>query len=436
MLFLDISEMEKKEKLKLLTVNAELRDLNLKHESDLMSWKKQNKEINDQNKVLVEDSKRVSKLEDKLREKMGLESELEKEKTLKNEIQNERNHLLESNKKQNRIVDALSKEVKELQEEKSKYQKLLNDDLKTKEDLKKRIADYQNLENDHLKLRESFSMELQTVEKENLKLKEEMEETKKVMSSMAFSSEEIPKLEKELALKTNELNTANSENSELLKNIQMLRQNKKHNSSDYEQILQKLKETTETADKRDKDFELKEKEIAELKIKVQTWEREFEGQRRVMDTTNSTSKDFENAMRKRVDTANENAKKSLEQLKIHQQNSRNLENELKNLRAKHENLSKNHQNMSKDTQNAKNEIRDKDEKIKNLELAIQTFTVVNLQGKKASTTTSTVECQTDNIYASVVRDQGIAVSQKLSKKKCLVLVYSYTIWVLEVWPFE
>ena len=404
----DISEMEKKEKKKLLTVNAELRDLNLKHEQDLVSWKKQNKEISQQNNLLLEDSKRISELEAKLRENRGLELELKKEKILKNEIQNEKNDLLEKNKKQTRIVESLSKEVKASN---PLVKELQQKDFKTNEDLKKLTANYQNLKNENAKLRESSSMEFQTVKNENLKLKEEIEETKRVMSSSMVSSEEIPKLQKELALKTDELNTANSEKSELLKNMQILRQDKQHSDyAAYQQVFQKLKETTEAAAIRDKDFELKEKEIAELKKTLQDWEREFEEQRRVMDATKSSSKDYDNDMKKKVDSANENAKMFQGQLKMQQQNYIHLENELNNLRAKHENLSKSQQVVSKDSQNAMNEIREKDEKIKTLELAIQTFTIVNLQGKKVST--STAECQTDNIYTSVVRDQG-AVSQNI-----------------------
>merc|ERR1712018_800553 len=45
----------------------------------------------------------------------------------------------------------------------------------------------------------------------------------------------------------------------------------------------------------------------------------------------------------------------------------------------------------------------KTDKIKTLELAIQTFTVVNLQGKK--TPTSTAECQTDIMYTGTVQGQ-------------------------------
>ena len=391
----DISEMDKKRTQNLMAVNAELRDLNLKHEQDILSWKKQNKEISEQNNLLLEDSKRIPELEAKLRGKYGLELELEKEKTLKNEIQIEKNHLLEVNKKQSRIVDTLSKEVKEGQEEKAKYQK---DNLKTKNDLENLLADFQNLKNENAKLRGSSSMEFQTVKNQNLKLKEEIAETKRIMSSMV-SSEEITKLEKELALKSEELNTANSEKSELLKNMQLLRQDKEQSDyAAYEQVFQKLKETTEASAKREKEFELKEKENAELKKTLQVWKHELAEQRRVMDATKSSSKDYDNEMKKKVDSANENAKQFQEQLKMERHNSTLLKNELNNLRSKHENLSKNHQAMvsSEEITKLEKELALKTEKIKTLELAIQTFTVVNLQGKK--TPTSTAECQTDIMY--------------------------------------
>ena len=391
----DISEMDKKRTQNLMAVNAELRDLNLKHEQDILSWKKQNKEISEQNNLLLEDSKRIPELEAKLRGKYGLELELEKEKTLKNEIQIEKNHLLEVNKKQSRIVDTLSKEVKEGQEEKVKYQK---DNLKTKNDLENLLADFQNLKNENAKLRGSSSMEFQTVKNQNLKLKEEIAETKRIMSSMV-SSEEITKLEKELALKSEELDTANSEKSELLKNMQLLRQDKEQSDyAAYEQVFQKLKETTEASAKREKEFELKEKENAELKKTLQVWKHELAEQRRVMDATKSSSKDYDNEMKKKVDSANENAKQFQEQLKMERHNSTLLKNELNNLRSKHENLSKNHQAMvsSEEITKLENELALKTEKIKTLELAIQTFTVVNLQGKK--TPTSTAECQTDIMY--------------------------------------
>ena len=391
----DISEMDKKRTQNLMAVNAELRDLNLKHEQDILSWKKQNKEISEQNNLLLEDSKRIPELEAKLRGKYGLELELEKEKTLKNEIQIEKNHLLEVNKKQSRIVDTLSKEVKEGQEEKVKYQK---DNLKTKNDLENLSADVQNLKNENAKLRGSSSMEFQTVKNQNLKLKEEIAETKRIMSSMV-PSEEITKLEKELALKSEELNTANSEKSELLKNMQLLRQDKEQSDyAAYEQVFQKLKETTEASAKREKEFELKEKENAELKKTLQVWKHELAEQRRVMDATKSSSKDYDNEMKKKVDSANENAKQFQEQLKMERHNSTLLKNELNNLRSKHENLSKNHQAMvsSEEITKLEKELALKTEKIKTLELAIQTFTVVNLQGKK--TPTSTAECQTDIMY--------------------------------------
>ena len=391
----DISEMDKKRTQNLMAVNAELRDLNLKHEQDILSWKKQNKEISEQNNLLLEDSKRIPELEAKLRGKYGLELELEKEKTLKNEIQIEKNHLLEVNKKQSRIVDTLSKEVKEGQEEKAKYQK---DNLKTKNDLENLLADFQNLKNENAKLRGSSSMEFQTVKNQNLKLKEEIAETKRIMSSMV-SSEEITKLEKELALKSEELNTANSEKSELLKNMQLLRQDKEQSDyAAYEQVFQKLKETTEASAKREKEFELKEKENAELKKTLQVWKHELAEQRRVMDATKSSSKDYDNEMKKKVDSANENAKQFQEQLKMERHNSTLLKNELNNLRSKHENLSKNHQAMvsSEEITKLEKELALKTDKIKTLELAIQTFTVVNLQGKK--TPTSTAECQTDIMY--------------------------------------
>ena len=391
----DISEMDKKRTQNLMAVNAELRDLNLKHEQDILSWKKQNKEISEQNNLLLEDSKRIPELEAKLRGKYGLELELEKEKTLKNEIQIEKNHLLEVNKKQSRIVDTLSKEVKEGQEEKAKYQK---DNLKTKNDLENLLADFQNLKNENAKLRGSSSMESQTVKNQNLKLKEEIAETKRIMSSMV-SSEEITKLEKELALKSEELDTANSEKSELLKNMQLLRQDKEQSDyAAYEQVFQKLKETTEASAKREKEFELKEKENAELKKTLQVWKHELAEQRRVMDATKSSSKDYDNEMKKKVDSANENAKKFQEQLQMERHNSTLLKNELNNLRSKHENLSKNHQAMvsSEEITKLEKELALKTDKIKTLELAIQTFTVVNLQGKK--TPTSTAECQTDIMY--------------------------------------